>query len=71
MQAAIEEPGIESRLQFTGGEFQLWARFPVEIHEAAETDEKITHALLNLMGTDAAVKAAVAGRPSIQPSVRG
>jgi small-conductance mechanosensitive channel len=71
MQASIETPAIDSRLQFTGGVFQLWARFPVEIREAAEIDEKITQALLQLMAGDALVKAAVVGTPSIQPSVRG
>jgi small-conductance mechanosensitive channel len=71
MQASIETPEIDSRLQFTGGVFQLWARFPVEIREAAEIDEKITQALLELMARDAAVKAAIVGTPSIQPSVRG
>ena len=71
MQASIEAPGVESRLQFTAGAFQLWARFPVEIRQAAETDEKITHALLELMATNPAIKAAVTARPSIQPSVRG
>lgn len=71
MQAMVEEPAIESRLQFTGGVFQLWVRFPVEIREAAETDEKITEALLRLIAENPAVKAAVTGMPSIQPSVRG
>ena len=71
MQATIQAPAIESRLQFTGGVIQLWVRFPVEIHEAAETDEKVTHALLQLMAQDPAVKAAVKETPSIQPSVRG
>jgi hypothetical protein len=71
MQATIETPGIESRLQFSGGSFQLWARFPVEIGQAAETDEKITHALLDLLAKDAEMKAAVTGIPSIQASVRG
>ncbi len=71
MQAMVEAPAIESRLQFTGGAFQMWARFPVEIREAAETDEKITEALVRLMAENPAVKAAVAGTPSIQPSVRG
>jgi hypothetical protein len=67
----METPDIESRLQFSGGSFQLWARFPVEIGQAAETDEKITHALLELMAADPNVKAAVTATPSIQPSVRG
>lgn len=71
MQAAIEAPVIESRLQFSGSAFQLWARIPVEIALAAETDEKITHALLELMAADPAIKAAVTATPSIEPSVRG
>ncbi len=71
MQATIESPGVESRLQFSGGAFQLWVRYPVEIGKAGSTDEKITHALLDLMAANPAIKAAVAGRPSIQPSVRG
>jgi small-conductance mechanosensitive channel len=71
MQAMVEAPVIESRLQFTSSGFQLWARFPVEIREAAETDEKITEALVRLIAENAAVKAAMAGTPSIQPSVKG
>lgn len=71
MQTSIAMPEVESRLQFTGGVFQLWARFPVEIRHAAETDEKVTRALLDLMASNPAVKAAVAGVPSIQASVRG
>ena len=71
MQASMEPPVIESRLQFSGGAFQLWARFPVEIRRAAETDEKVTQGLLELMAKDPEVKAAVTGTPSIQPSVRG
>jgi small-conductance mechanosensitive channel len=71
MQATIEKPGIESRLQFIGGVIQLWVRFPVEIRDAAETDEKVTHALLRLIAENPAVKGAVKDTPSIQPSVRG
>jgi hypothetical protein len=71
MQASIDSPAVESRLQLNGGVFQLWVRFPVEIRGAAEIDEKMTHALLHLIATDPAVKAAVVGTPSIQASVRG
>jgi hypothetical protein len=42
-------------------------RFPVQISDAAETDEKITHALL--MSSNPAIKEAVTATPSIQPSV--
>lgn len=71
MQSSIDAPEIESRLLLTGGVFQLWARFPVQISHAAETDEKITHALLNLIASNEAIKQAVTATPSIQPSVRG
>jgi len=71
MQAAIEAPVVESRLQFNAGAFLFWARFPVEISQAAETDEKLTKALLDLMATDPEIKSAVAATPVIQASVRG
>lgn len=71
MQASIAPPEVESRLQFAGGAFQLWARYPVEIENAAATDEKITEALHDLISSKPEIKAAVAGTPTIQPSVRG
>ncbi len=71
MQASIDAPEIQPRLQFSGGAFQLWVRFPVEIDRAGEVDEKITRALLDRMAADPAIKSAVAATPSIQPSVRG
>jgi hypothetical protein len=71
MQSSLDAPEIESRLQFTGGFFQFWVRFPVQISHAAETDEKITHALLDLMASNSAIKQAVTATPLIQPSVRG
>jgi len=71
MQASIESPQVESRLQFTAGAFQLWVRFPVEIGHAAETDEKMTRALFDLIAANPEFKASIAAMPVIQPSVRG
>ena len=71
MQATIDPPEIQSRLQFSGGAFQLWIRYPVEIGHAGAIDEKVTSTLLERMAADPAIKAAVAATPSIQPSVRG
>jgi len=71
MQATIDPPEIQSRLQFSGGAFQLWVRYPVEIDRAGMIDEKVTGALLEHMAADPAIKSAVAATPSIQPSVRG
>jgi hypothetical protein len=71
MQTSIDSPEIQSRLQFSAGVFQFWVRFPVEIRSAAQTDEKVTRALLDLMSSDPALKGAVATVPTIQASVRG
>ncbi len=71
MQAPIPAPAVESRLQFNAGVLQLWARFPVEITKASETDEQLTKALLKLMGQNDEFKQAFAAPPTIQASVKG
>ncbi len=71
MQAAIDPPVIESRLQLSGGGFQLWTRFPVQIKQASETDERLIQALMELMAERPEIKSAVAATPLIQASVRG
>jgi small-conductance mechanosensitive channel len=71
METSIEAPALESRLQFSGGAFEFWARIPVLIKHAADTDEKITQALVALVANDPEIKSALAGTPVIQASVRG
>jgi small-conductance mechanosensitive channel len=71
MQTTIAPPTIESRLQFNAGSFQLWARFPVQIREAAETDEKVTRAVADLIASTPDIKNAIASTPVIQASIRG
>ncbi|HZD77100.1 MAG TPA: mechanosensitive ion channel protein MscS, partial [Acidobacteriaceae bacterium] len=71
MQTTIARPAIESRLQFNGGAFQLWTRFPVQIKRASETDDKLIQALVHLIATNPEIKSAVASTPVIQASVRG
>jgi small-conductance mechanosensitive channel len=71
MHSALAGPEISSHLQFDSGAIQLWARFPVQIQNAAETDDKLTLALLDLFQSDAQIKSAVASTPTIKASVRG
>jgi small-conductance mechanosensitive channel len=71
MQASIDPPAVESRLQFGAGTFQLWTRFPVQIARAAETDEKLTQALVEMLGKNPEIKSSLASSPVIQASVRG
>jgi hypothetical protein len=63
MRASIDPPAVKSHLQFNGGSFQLWARFPVQIKDAAETDEKLTRALADLIAKTPDIKSAVASTP--------
>jgi small-conductance mechanosensitive channel len=67
MQIPINAPGVESRIQLTGGALQLWVRFPVAIQHAAEMDEQLTEALMRLVAANPEVKAT----PVIAASVRG
>ncbi len=71
MQTTISPPAVESRLQFSAGSFQLWTRFPVQIRQASETDDKLTQALVHLIASNPEIKSAVASNPVIQASVRG
>ena len=71
MQIPMNAPGVESRIQLTGGALQLWVRFPVSIEHAAEMDEELTERLMGLVAGRPEVKAGVAGTPVIAASVRG
>jgi small-conductance mechanosensitive channel len=71
MQTPIDPPEVASRLQFNGGAFQLWARFPVQIRQASEIDERITQAIFDLMANNPDIKSSIASTPLVQASVRG
>ena len=71
MQIPMNAPGVESRIQLTGGALQLWVRFPVSIEHAAAMDEELTERLMGVVAGSAEVKAGVAGTPVIAASVRG
>ncbi|HTW78258.1 MAG TPA: mechanosensitive ion channel family protein [Terracidiphilus sp.] len=71
MQVGAEVPKIESRLQFQGDSVQFWVRYPLQLRRAAEVDEQLTAALLDLIENVPEVKTAVVALPVIQPSVKG
>lgn len=71
MQIPLNLPVLESRVQYSGGAFQLWARFPVMIARAAEMEEKLTEALVLLLANNPEVKNGVAATPVIQASIKG
>jgi hypothetical protein len=70
IQTPVDSPIVESRVQFNGDGLRLWARFPVQIKNASETDEKLTQALLDLMANNPEIKDGVASTPLIQASIK-
>jgi len=67
----VERPSPEARLQFADAGLELLVRYPVEIRNAPDTDEEMTRKVLELVETDAALKAAVSGTPKIRSAVKG
>jgi small-conductance mechanosensitive channel len=67
----VERPRPEARLQFADTGLELMVRYPVEIRRAPDTDEEMTRKVLELIETDAGLKAAVSGTPKIRSAVKG
>jgi small-conductance mechanosensitive channel len=67
----VEMPRPEARLQFADAGLELLVRYPVEIRKAPDIDEEMTRKVLDLIETDAELKAAVSGSPKIRSAVKG
>jgi small-conductance mechanosensitive channel len=67
----VELPRPEARLQFADAGLELLVRYPVEIRRAPDIDEEMTRKVLNLIETDAELKAAVSGIPKSRSAVKG
>jgi small-conductance mechanosensitive channel len=67
----VDAPSPVARLQFADAGLELLVRYPVEIRKAPDIDEEMTRKVLELIETDAALKAAVAGIPKIRTAVKG
>ncbi len=67
----VAAPRPEARLQFADAGLELLVRYPVEIRKAPDIDEEMTRKVLELIETDSALKASVAGIPKIRSAVKG
>jgi hypothetical protein len=67
----VEAPRPEARLQFADAGLELLVRYPVELRKAPDIDEEMTRKVLELIETDAVLKAAVSGTPKIRSAVKG
>ena len=62
---------LSSPSAFADAGLELLVRYPVEIRRAPEIDDEMTRKVLELIETDAALKAAVSGSPKIRTAVKG
>ena len=71
METALDKPQIEPRLQLAETGLQYAVLFPVQIKDAATTDEQIVHKLLGDMVSSDTVKNAVAAPPTVKAVIKG
>ncbi len=70
MGTALPAPKLESRLQLTDTGLQFAVLFPVELQNAALTDQKIAENMLRALGSVDALKAGVVDLPAIKATVK-
>ncbi len=71
IETALDKPQIEPRLQLAETGLQYAVLFPVQIKDAATTDEAIVHQLLDDIGSSGPVKDAIAAPPTVKAVIKG
>ena len=66
----IAAPEPSARVYFADSGPELVVRYPVEIQRAAEIDDEVTRKLMEAIGSDAELKAAVTGSPKLRAAIR-
>jgi small-conductance mechanosensitive channel len=67
----MKAPEPQGLLQYVDTGLEYVVRYPVGLHQASEIDEKITRKLLEMLGTQPELQAAVSGFPKIRAAVKG
>ena len=70
MGTALPAPTVESRLQLADGGLQFAVLFPVQLSDAAATDQQIAETLVSQMKGDGPLKAGVTELPVIKAAVK-
>jgi small-conductance mechanosensitive channel len=71
VEIVLKAPAPEAKFQLNGDGMALIVRYPVPLARASETDDRIAHALIEVLTTNPAVKSAIVGTPKIQAAVKG
>jgi small-conductance mechanosensitive channel len=71
VEVQLKAPVLESKLQFTDAGLEFVVFYPVDIRQAAEIDDHVTRAILDVLQKEADLKAGVAGTPKIRAAIKG
>jgi len=66
----VVAPVLKAHLQFTDTGLEFLVRYPVEIPRAAEIDEEMTRKLMEVIGREPELKAAVSGLPKLRAAIK-
>jgi len=66
----VSAPIPKAQLQFTDTGLEFVVRFPVEIPRAAEIDDEMTRKLMEAIGSEPELKAAVSGSPKLRAAIK-
>lgn len=64
-------PAPETQLRLTDAGLELVVRYPVSIRRAAEMDDHVTRAVIEIINSDAELKGAIVGSPKIRAAIKG
>lgn len=64
----VPAPEPEARLRFVDAGLEMVVRYPVELRDAAEIDDRVTRGLLDAIAREPTMKLVAAGTPTLQPA---
>jgi small-conductance mechanosensitive channel len=67
----LKSPTPDSKLQLSDTGVEFVVRYPVDIRTAAEIDDHVSRAVVDLVGSDPELRKAIAGAPKIRAAIKG
>jgi len=71
VEISVTPPLPHQHLQFADAGLELVVRYPVDLRNASEVDDKITRVLLDIIKNDKQIQSGIAGTPKIRAAVKG
>jgi small-conductance mechanosensitive channel len=71
LEIQLKSPTPDAKLQLSDAGVEFVVRYPVDIRTAAEIDDQVTRAVVDLVNSDSELKNAIAGAPKIRAAIKG